>query len=243
MTNTITIFEKKPWMRGIVDNIYAADLIGQTTLQNKNRIRLILLDTSLEVAFKYFLQYELKDKLVIEKKWTRQNLEKVVKSKITFQEETWRSVEYFYAIRCDLYHEHAGKTLMDSDINDFHKLVMYIISTLFDVPSTVWDINSKELLALQKTKLYLPINKLKTVEKIVYALALYKVKDSRDIYQSLKFIGCRKPPKPTIITTYMKSPSYAHFFVDKENFIHLTQEGENALSALVENYKNMGGKI
>ncbi|MBI2665178.1 hypothetical protein HYX12_00985 [Candidatus Woesearchaeota archaeon] len=237
MNNHLAIFEKKPWMRGVVDNLYAADLIGQTILQNKNRIRLILLDTALEVAFKNFLQYELEPRLAIEKKWTRQNLEKVVKSKTTFQEETWRSVEYFYGIRCDLYHEHAGKTLMDSDINDCHKLVLYVINTLFDIPSQIWDINPKELLVSQKTKLYLPINKLKTLEKIIYIIGLYKVKDSKDIYQSLKSTGCRNPPKPTIITTYMKSQSYTHYFVKKEDHFHLTQEGENTLSLLAERHK------
>lgn len=238
MNNNIAIFEKKPWMRGIVDNLYAADLIGQTVLQNRNRIRLILLDTALEVAFKNYLQYELKDNITIDKKLTRQNLEKVMKSKTKFQDDTWRSVEYFYGIRCDLYHEHAGKTLMDSDINDFHKLVLYMVNFLFDIPSQIWDIEPRSLLTSQKTKLYLPINKLKIIEKIIYVVWLYGLKDSTEIQNALKSVGCRNPPKPTIITTYIKSPSYTHFFVKKEEHICLTQEGENELSALVENYKN-----
>jgi len=68
MSNLANVMEEiKPWLRGIVDNIKASELLRVTHLENRNRIRLILLDTALEISFKHYLVYGLQQPIKIEK--------------------------------------------------------------------------------------------------------------------------------------------------------------------------------
>jgi len=227
----------KPWIRGIVENIYASDLIKETTFENKNRIRLILLDTSLEIAFKNYLIYEKKIPVDKDKKLERKELIKRAKNNTLFQEEIWTKLDYFYGIRCELYHEHAGKTLMESDINDFHKIVAFIVTTLFSTPYSLLEVDALSFVRPQKNKIYVPINELKPLDQIILSVGRNKLKTSSEVHNAMKEAGARNPLKATNITAYIKSPSYNHFFIIKDDEIKLTESGEARFSEIVSKYE------
>ena len=44
-----------PWLNGILDGINASNLIRASTIEHKNRFAFILLDSTLEITFKNFL--------------------------------------------------------------------------------------------------------------------------------------------------------------------------------------------
>jgi hypothetical protein len=53
------VAKRKPWTRGLYEGVIAADLISkQQRLEQKNRIALIVLDSTLEIAFKEYLVNE-----------------------------------------------------------------------------------------------------------------------------------------------------------------------------------------
>jgi hypothetical protein len=53
------VAKRKPWTKGLYEGVIAAELIAkQRRLEQKNRIALIVLDSTLEIAFKEYLVYE-----------------------------------------------------------------------------------------------------------------------------------------------------------------------------------------
>ena len=49
------VVRKKPWTRGLYEGVIAAHMIAKQKYAQKNRIALIVLDSTLEIAFKEFL--------------------------------------------------------------------------------------------------------------------------------------------------------------------------------------------
>lgn len=234
------MFDKKPWLRGVIENIYAADLIRGTSLENRNRIGLILLDTALEVAFKYYLTYEIPQPVKIDKTTTRDTLHKMVEKKTSFEEDIWKKIRFFYDLRCDLYHETAGKTLMDSNLNDFYKLVLYVVTTLFDIPKEIFEVKPSSFILCSKSEILIPINKLKTLEQIIVVVKRKNPSNSSEIALNLKQMGAKKVPPATTITAYMKNPAYSHYFHYSGGKIFLTEtEGEEYFRKIEEIYKKL----
>ncbi len=52
------IAKKQPWTRGLYEGVIAADLIAKQQFAQKNRIALIVLDSTLEIAFKEYLVHD-----------------------------------------------------------------------------------------------------------------------------------------------------------------------------------------
>ena len=103
------IVEEKPWLSGIIDNLFIAkELFTSGLIQTKNRVSLILIDDALELAFKNYIIKEKKFKLPVNTKF-RENLHKMVKKHSSFDETTWNLIDHYYGLRCDLYHEEGGK--------------------------------------------------------------------------------------------------------------------------------------
>ena len=128
------VIRKCPWARALVENIYVVDLIlKKFKLENKNRFALLLLDTCLEVALRDYLFR------VTEKKFNREqrnqlshreNLVSAVRDNSNLPKETWKSIEFFYEMRCALYHETASPEVTDSDIESFRELVAAVLLEL-----------------------------------------------------------------------------------------------------------------
>jgi len=111
-----------PWIRGIVDTLVGAALLRSSSIPTKNRLVVILVDTAFETACRAFLKNNLKIKLD-QNHTRRDNLVKTVRSKLpAIDEQVWNKIEYYYTdIRCDFYHQSAGKTLTDGDLLDYQK--------------------------------------------------------------------------------------------------------------------------
>ncbi len=129
--------KKYPWTRGLVENIYVVDLIlKKVKLENKNRFALILLDTCLEVAFRDYvfrltgIKFTKDQRKELEK---RENLNSVVKTKSGLPDEIWKRIDFFYELRCSLYHESGSQEVTDSDIENFREIVATVLSTLHGI--------------------------------------------------------------------------------------------------------------
>lgn len=95
-----SIVQTKPWARGIYESIIAVDIILGKNLEQKNRICLILLDSTLEIAFKEYLvnesgvaySDERLQRIFSNRKEVHQEVKQNAFKKISAQD--WSTIEY-----------------------------------------------------------------------------------------------------------------------------------------------------
>ncbi len=115
---------EQPWTRALVENVYAADLILGKKLENKNRFGLLLLDSCLEIAFRDYLIRIKNVSVTKEQLSNRKTLVAMMKKNApAFEEDIWKSLDFYYDLRCTLYHELASPEPTDTDIDHFRDLV------------------------------------------------------------------------------------------------------------------------
>lgn len=129
------IAKAKPWTTGLYEGVIAADLITKQRLEQKNRIALIILDSTLEIAFKEYLvndsggAYNEQKLLSIFKQ--RHLVHDEIKQYVTIKTETWKKIKHYYDARCKLIHEKASVGISDSQIRDFREIVEGILNKLY----------------------------------------------------------------------------------------------------------------
>lgn len=128
--------EKKlsPWLHGVVDTLVGAEVLRTSTIPNRNRLAVILIDSAFETACRAFLQHKAKIKLQ-ETHRHRDNLMSAVKAKLShIDEQVWDDINYYYQdIRCDFYHQSASKTIVDVALLDYRDTVRFVIDEAFGV--------------------------------------------------------------------------------------------------------------
>lgn len=132
-----TVVKDKPWSKGLYEGIVAVDLLFKRRLDEKNRICLILLDSTIEIAFKEYLVNDSGEyysnsqiKSLFEK---RHLVHKEVKKFIELKESIWKKINFYYNLRCKLIHERATVGIPDDQIEDFRDVVEKVLKKLFDL--------------------------------------------------------------------------------------------------------------
>lgn len=135
------IAKEKPWTKGLYESIIAVDLITKQKLEQKNRISLILLDSTLEIAFKEFLVNDsgnsYSDAKLFDLFSNRSNVQKEVQKYINFNPELWKKIDHYYRLRNKLIHERATVGISDSQIEDYRRVVQKILNRLFKLRFSV----------------------------------------------------------------------------------------------------------
>jgi len=122
-----------PWARGLYESIIAVNVIYRQNLYQKNRICLIILDSTLEIGFKEYLVSIIK---IGKSKFrgiceNRISVQEEIKKHTSFDDEYWNKADYYYRIRCDLIHQKAMPTIIDEDLIDYWEVVEYFLKELF----------------------------------------------------------------------------------------------------------------
>lgn len=129
------VVKDKPWAKGLYEAMIAVDLIGNQRLEQKNRILLILLDSTLEIAFKEFLVNEsghhYTDKILLDIFNTRHKVETEIKKYVKISQKHWKKINHYYGLRCKLIHERATVGIGDEQIEDYREIVQKILKKLF----------------------------------------------------------------------------------------------------------------
>lgn len=129
------IAKKKPWAKGLYEGVIAADLISKQHLVQKNRIALIVLDSTMEIAFKEYLvnesatHYTDQQLLAIFSK--RHLVHAEIRKYVKFKNDTWQKINHYYGLRCQLVHNRAMAGIDDSQIEDFREVVEDVLRKLF----------------------------------------------------------------------------------------------------------------
>jgi hypothetical protein len=136
--NNKDIAKDKPWTVGLYEVIIAVNVISKLNLKQKNRIILLLLDSTLEIAFKDYLANEVggySDERLNKIFKNRHDVHNEVKNNPNcfFSAEQWKRIEYFYKLRCDLVHKKSSANISDDDVENFKTLVEEVLKKLFDI--------------------------------------------------------------------------------------------------------------
>ena len=131
------IAKEKPWTIGIFEGIVATDLIFNQKLEQKNRICLILLDSTLEIAFKEYLVNDsgtaYGDARLLQIFSNRSLVQAEIARYKTFDQKIWKKIDYYYKIRCKLVHERASVQISNSEIEDYREVVERVLKELFQL--------------------------------------------------------------------------------------------------------------
>ncbi|OFW42007.1 MAG: hypothetical protein A3J28_18895 [Acidobacteria bacterium RIFCSPLOWO2_12_FULL_60_22] len=129
------VARKKPWTKGLYEGIIAADLISKQRLEQRNRIALIVLDSTLEIAFKEYLVNEsgasYSDARLLSIFGTRSSVHTEIKKYVKIKNDTWKKIDHYYRLRCKLVHEKASVGVEDDQIRDFREVVESVLKKLY----------------------------------------------------------------------------------------------------------------
>ena len=114
----------------------AVDIISRQRLQTKNRIALILLDSTFEIALKEFIAHRAdlfpnaNLRSLFEK---RHYVINVLTKKINIPQKFLEKAKHYYGLRNKLVHERATVDVADDDIDNYSDTVQRVLKILFDL--------------------------------------------------------------------------------------------------------------
>jgi len=134
-----SITSQKPWTSGLQDSIIAADSVSNLTLSHKNRIALIVIDSTLEIGYKEYLVNEHNMGITNFKKIAdnRSEIQKEVFNKINVSPADQKKINHYYRLRCDLIHQRATPNISDPEIQDYRKIVEDLLNKMFGLQFNV----------------------------------------------------------------------------------------------------------
>jgi hypothetical protein len=114
------IGDKKPWTIGLYESIIAVDWVLKQSLDQKNRIGLLLLDSTLEIAFKEYLVNDsgdtYNDAKLLSLFSNRHEVHKEIRKYVKLAATDWQRIEHYYRLRCLLIHQKASVAVSDTDV-------------------------------------------------------------------------------------------------------------------------------
>jgi Histidine kinase-, DNA gyrase B-, and HSP90-like ATPase len=135
--NNLQIMNEQPWTVGIVEAIAAVDLIRRQKFQTKNRIALLLLDSSFEIALKEFVVHtdglDLGGRSLEQLFRRRDAAITVVQQRVSIDTITLRKIRHYYGKRNKLIHEEATQDVIDDDIANYEETVQQVLTLLFNL--------------------------------------------------------------------------------------------------------------
>lgn len=133
--------ENMPWTLGLVESLAMVDVVERQRFQTKNRISLILLDSTFEIALKEFIVH--RNDLFPPAQYTdaeiarlfgRRNLvTNAVLQKRPSLKSLIDTANHYYMTRNKLIHERATVDVTDSDIKNYRMTVERLLNSLFDL--------------------------------------------------------------------------------------------------------------
>ena len=133
------IVDKKPWGVGLLESVIAADTISKMPLTQRNRISLIILDSTVEIAYKEYLVNEKKIGMARFNAiaQNRSDVQKEVAKHLKLSVATLKKIDYYYKLRCNLIHQQATPAISDSEISAYRGLVEKLLRRMFGLEFAV----------------------------------------------------------------------------------------------------------
>lgn len=128
-----SVLDRKPWSAGLLESVIAADAISKMSLSQKNRIALVILDSTVEIAYKEYLVNEKKIGMArfAAIAPNRAEVQKEVAKHLRPAAATLRKIDYYYKLRCNLVHQQATPAIDDSEVAAYREIVEKLLKRMF----------------------------------------------------------------------------------------------------------------
>ncbi|NOW96128.1 ATP-binding protein [Mucilaginibacter sp. SG564] len=127
--------KEKPWVKGHYEAIIAVDELPKLKLEQNNRISLLILDSTLEIAFKDYLVNEspntISETRLLGIMKDRSQVHAEVRRTVKLTPKVWKKIEYYYKLRSELVHKRATVTISDDELKVFRETVEYALNKMF----------------------------------------------------------------------------------------------------------------
>ncbi|MDB5341987.1 MAG: molecular chaperone of family [Schlesneria sp.] len=130
------VAEEKPWVRGLYEAVVAEEILAkQKHFEQSNRLSLIILDSTVEIALKDYLANEISQPMSDDRLANlfknRVDVHKEAEKHLQFDPAYWKKMGYFYKLRCDLIHKRAASGISDADIDSYRRVVRRLLREAF----------------------------------------------------------------------------------------------------------------
>jgi hypothetical protein len=132
----VQVTESKPYVMGLIEGIAAADLVLSSRLETANRVALILIDSTFEIAMKEWMVHNkiLYGKLDLQTLFNnRGDTVDHFKRFAPIDPDLLEVATHFSDFRNKMIHERATFSVSDQDIRRYRKVVCKMLSDLFVV--------------------------------------------------------------------------------------------------------------
>lgn len=133
------IASKKFWTIGLYEGVIATQLLIRSHLRERNRIALIVLDSTLEIAFKDYLANETKDSISDDRLFQLARDRKQLVDEVIMQSgnvidiTTRQQLDYFFRLRCKLVHERSDAGIQPDHVESYRQLVQTLLNRMFGI--------------------------------------------------------------------------------------------------------------
>lgn len=135
------VVTRKPWTKGLYEGVIAADLISKQHLDQRNRISLVVLDSTLEIAFKEYLVNDsgvtYNDARLLALFRNRHDVHREIQKYVTLSADIWKKINHYYNLRCELIHKRATAGITDPQLQDYRELVEHVLRKLYGLNFSV----------------------------------------------------------------------------------------------------------
>jgi hypothetical protein len=228
-----------PWLLGLIEALKCVALIKSSNLQTRNRLALLMLDSTLEIGIRQYLVNVKKIILDDKQHRHRDTLMRIAKNNIKLEEEVWDHLSYFWNTRNPQYHQEANVVVTDAVYEEFQDIVVHILKLIYNLDAAQYlssDLNA--MFSGTGEKITLDTKKIKSkVDLVISAVATNDVKNPEDLKQALRKIGITKKISDDEARVYLNSK---YFYKDENGNRKLSHSGLKKWSSILTNSK-LGG--
>lgn len=220
-----------PWVLGIREALQCVALIRRSNLQTKNRLAVITLDSTLEIAIRQYLTNVKRITLDDKVHRHRDSLLKIAQSNIGTDSEVWNHLKYFWTTRNPQYHQEANVVVTEALYDEFQDIVIHFLKVMYDLDAGLdLKVEPSTMLGQKEPAASIDPKTLKSkVDIIVAIVGSFNVKGPEEIKQGMKKFGIKKKTNDNEIRVYLNSK---YFYKDENGFRKLSEVGLQKFSSL-----------
>lgn len=223
-----------PWLLGIIEALKCVALIRSSTLSTRNRLSLIMLDSTFEISLRQYLQNIKKITLDPKEHRPRFKLFEIAKKNINVPAEVWDHLDYYWNTRNPQYHQDANISVPDTVYNEYAELICFMLDKMFNM-------KSKEYLEFQTEQLVShgkadniqidPKRIASKIDAIIAVVATSEISRTEDVQVVLKKLGLPFKFSDHEIRSYF---SQKYFYKNEEGFRKLSLVGNERFKQLLQ---------
>jgi hypothetical protein len=222
-----------PWLLGIIEALKCVALIRSSTLSTRNRLSVIMLDSTLEISLRQYLQNIKKVTLDPKEHRPRFKLFDIAKKNINVPVEVWDHLDYYWNTRNPQYHQDANISVPDIVYNEYAELICFMLDKMFNMKSKEYlEFKTEELISHGKLdSMQIDPKKIASkIDAIIAVIVSFDVRKTEDVREGLKRIGISLKFSDEEIRAYF---SQKYFYRDENGIRRLSHAGKERLKQLI----------